>query len=38
MASIRKKYTPQDKVKIILEVLKGDLTMSQVTSKYGAQI
>ena len=37
MANIRKKRTPQDKAKIVLEVLKGELTMSQITAKYGVQ-
>lgn len=36
MTGTRKKYTPQEKVKIILEVLKGNLTTSQITAKYGA--
>jgi transposase-like protein len=36
VANTRKKYTPQDKVKIILEILKGESTMSQIISKYGA--
>lgn len=36
MADIRKKYSPQEKAKIALEALKGDLTISQITSKYGA--
>ncbi len=35
MANVRKKYTAEEKVKIILEVLKGQMTMSQITSKYG---
>ena len=36
MADTRKKYTAQDKVKIVLETLKNDQAMSQITSKYGA--
>ncbi len=36
MADIRKKYTPQEKAKIALEALKGNLTISQITAKYGA--
>ena len=36
MANIRKKYNAQEKAKIALEALKGDLTISQITAKYGA--
>lgn len=36
MATIRKKYGPQDKARIALEALKGELTISQITAKYGA--
>ena len=36
MANIRKKYTPQEKAKIALEAIKGELTISQLTAKYGA--
>ncbi len=35
MSNIRKKYTSQEKVKIALEALKGELTINQITSKYG---
>jgi len=35
MPKVRKKHNPQDKVRIVLEVLKGELTMSQITAKYG---
>lgn len=36
MADVRKKYSPQEKAKIALEALKGQLTISQITAKYGA--
>ena len=36
MANVRKKYTAQEKSRIALEALKGDLTTSQITAKYGA--
>jgi transposase len=35
MSKIRKKHNPQDKVRIVLEVLNGELTMGQITAKYG---
>lgn len=35
MANIRKKYSPQEKAKIALEAIKGELTVSQLTAKYG---
>lgn len=36
MENIRKRYTAQEKAKIVLEVLKGELTQSQfTTAKYG---
>jgi len=35
MADIRKRYNAQEKAKIILDVLKGDMTQSQLTAKYG---
>ena len=35
MAGVRKKYTAEEKVKIIVEVLKNQMTMAQITSKYG---
>lgn len=31
-----KQYTAQEKAKVALEAIKGDLTMSQISSKYGA--
>jgi len=31
----RKKYGPQEKAKIALEALKGELTMNEITKKYG---
>jgi transposase len=41
MSEPRKKYTPAEKAKIALEAIKGELTLSQITSKYavhGTQI
>jgi transposase-like protein len=35
MVNVRKRYNAQEKAKIVLEVLKGDLTQSQITTKYG---
>ena len=35
MNNLRKKYGPEEKAKIALEALKGELTYSQITSKYG---
>lgn len=35
MSKTRKSYSPEEKAKIILESLKGELTQSQLTSKYG---
>jgi transposase-like protein len=35
MTSIRKHYSAQEKAKIIIEILKGELTQSQLTTKYG---
>jgi transposase len=32
----RTKYTPAEKAKIALEALKGELTLAQISSKYGA--
>lgn len=32
----RKKYTPAEKAKIALEAVKSDLTLAQISSKYGA--
>jgi transposase-like protein len=34
MSKKRRNYSPEEKLKIVLEVLKGDLTLSQITSKY----
>ncbi|CAM4399523.1 MAG: hypothetical protein LEGION0398_MBIBDBAK_00218 [Legionellaceae bacterium] len=31
----RKKYTPAEKAKIALEAIKGELTLAQISSKYG---
>ena len=31
----RKKYSPTEKAKIALEAIKGELTLAQITSKYG---
>jgi transposase len=35
MENIRKRYTAQEKARIVLEILKGGLTQSQLTAKYG---
>lgn len=35
MSKIRKNYDAQEKAKIVLEAWKGELTQSQLTSKYG---
>lgn len=36
MGTIRKKYTSEEKARIALESLKGEMTIAQITSKYGA--
>jgi transposase-like protein len=33
--TLRKRYGAEEKAKIVLEVLKGELTQSQITAKYG---
>lgn len=35
MSEQRKKYTPPEKAKIALEAIKGELTLAQISSKYG---
>ena len=35
MSVNRKKYGPQEKAKIALEALKGELTINEITKKYG---
>ena len=35
MTNIRKRYSAQEKAKIVLDFLKGDLTQSQLAAKYG---
>ena len=35
MADVRKRYSAQEKAKIALELLKGEMTQSQITAKYG---
>ncbi len=35
MSRNRKRYSAQEKTKIILDVLKGELTQNQLTAKYG---
>ena len=35
MGKVRKHYSAQEKAKIVLEVLQGQCTQSQITSKYG---
>jgi transposase len=36
MSEKRKKYTPAEKAKIALEAIKSELTLAQISSKYGA--
>ena len=36
MSEKRTKYTPAEKAKIALEAIKGELTLAQISSKYGA--
>ena len=36
MSKKRKSYTPAEKAKIALEAIKGELTLAQISSKYGA--
>ena len=36
MSDKRKKYSPAEKAKIALEAIKGELTLAQISSKYGA--
>lgn len=35
MANVRKRYSAEEKAKIVLEILKGELTQQQITAKYG---
>ena len=35
MGNIRKNYTSEEKARIALEALKGSMTISQITGKYG---
>ena len=35
MSEKRKKYTPAEKAKIALEAIKSELTLAQITCKYG---
>jgi len=35
MSDKRKKYSPAEKAKIALEAIKGELTLAQISSKYG---
>lgn len=35
MSDKRKKYSPAEKAKIALEAIKSELTLAQITSKYG---
>jgi transposase len=36
MSEKRKKYTPAEKAKIAVEAIKSELTLAQISSKYGA--
>ena len=35
MTKIRKSYSSEEKARIVMEILKGQLTQAQITSKYG---
>lgn len=35
MANVRKRFSADEKAKIVLEILKGELTQQQITAKYG---
>lgn len=35
MATIRKSYSAEEKAKIALEALKGNMTIAEITAKYG---
>ena len=35
MSNVRKSYSAQEKAKIVVEILKGELTQQQITAKYG---
>ena len=35
MSKVRKSYTSEEKSKIVLDALKGELTQAQITTKYG---
>ena len=35
MSEKRKRYSPAEKAKIALEAIKGELTLAQITAKYG---
>lgn len=35
MTTNRKQYSPEEKARIALEAIKGELTQSQLTAKYG---
>jgi transposase len=35
MSKKAKQYSPQEKAKVAMEAIKGDLTMAQISSKYG---
>lgn len=35
MSKKAKQYSPEEKVKIAIEAIKGELTMAQISSKYG---
>lgn len=35
MANVRKRFSAEEKAKIVLEILKGELTQQQIIAKYG---
>ena len=36
MSDRRKKFTPAEKAKVALEAIKSEITLAQITAKYGA--
>ena len=38
MSKMAKQYTAQEKAKVAMEAIKGDLTMAQISSQYGVHL
>jgi transposase len=38
MSKKAKQYTAQEKAKVAMEAIKGDLTMAQISSQYGVHV